>query len=88
MVELADYTLVGADGPVRLAEIFGDHPQLIVYNTCGPTDMTGSARGCTGFTSQFTRLDVLERYYDARFVIVTTGPSTKPSPTATGWATA
>jgi Bacterial protein of unknown function (DUF899) len=29
--------------------------------------------GCTGFTSQFTRLEILNNY-DARFVIVTTGP--------------
>ena len=32
MVELPDYTLVGADGPVALSEIFGEHRQLIVYN--------------------------------------------------------
>src|ERR1700748_3469033 len=29
--------------------------------------------GCTGFTSQFTRLEFLDGY-DARFVIVTQGP--------------
>jgi predicted dithiol-disulfide oxidoreductase (DUF899 family) len=29
--------------------------------------------GCTGFTSQFTRLEFLDEY-DARFVIVTQGP--------------
>ena len=29
--------------------------------------------GCTGFTSQFTRLEFLDSY-DARFVIVTNGP--------------
>jgi predicted dithiol-disulfide oxidoreductase (DUF899 family) len=29
--------------------------------------------GCTGFTHQFTRLGFLD-HYDARFVIVTTGP--------------
>ena len=29
--------------------------------------------GCTGFTSQFTRLEFLDSY-DARFVIVTQGP--------------
>ena len=29
--------------------------------------------GCTGFTSQFTRLEFLDNY-DARFVIVTQGP--------------
>ena len=34
---------------------------------------SGSAPGCTGFTSQFTRLEFLDSY-DARFVIVTNGP--------------
>jgi len=29
--------------------------------------------GCTGFTSQFTRLEFLDNW-DARFVIVTQGP--------------
>ncbi len=28
MVELPDYTLVGADGPVRLVDVFGDAPEL------------------------------------------------------------
>ena len=34
---------------------------------------TWQCPGCTGFTSQFTRLEFLDRY-DARFVIVTQGP--------------
>ncbi len=34
---------------------------------------TWQCPGCTGFTSQFTRLEFLEAY-DARFVIVTQGP--------------
>jgi predicted dithiol-disulfide oxidoreductase (DUF899 family) len=29
--------------------------------------------GCTGFTAQFTRLDILDNF-DARFVVVTQGP--------------
>lgn len=74
MVELPDYTLVGADGPVRLADIFDGASQLIVYNHMWSDGSEWQCPGCTGFTSQFTRLDVLERYYDARFVIVTNGP--------------
>ena len=32
MVEMADYTLIGEDGPVRLADVFKGRSQLIVYN--------------------------------------------------------
>jgi predicted dithiol-disulfide oxidoreductase (DUF899 family) len=74
MVELPEYTLVGADGPVRLADIFDGASQLIVYNHMWSDGSEWQCPGCTGFTSQFTRLDVLDRYYDARFVIVTNGP--------------
>ena len=74
MVQLAPYTLVGAEGPLPLAEIFGEHPQLIVYNHMWSDGNEWQCPGCTGFTSQFTRLDFLERYYDAKFVIVSNGP--------------
>jgi len=74
MVELPAYTLVGEEGPVTLAEVFGGRSQLIVYNHMWSDGNTWQCPGCTGFTSQFTRLDVLERYYDARFVIVSNGP--------------
>ena len=74
MVELPEYTLMSADGPVRLVDVFRDSPQLIVYNHMWSDGSEWQCPGCTGFTSQFTRLDVLERYYDARFVIVTNGP--------------
>ncbi|WP_420032053.1 DUF899 domain-containing protein [Streptomyces sp. cg28] len=73
MVEMPDYVLEGADGPVRLAEIFGEHPQLIVYNHMWHEGAEWQCGGCTGFTSQFTRLLGLEKF-DARFVIVTQGP--------------
>lgn len=74
MVELPEYTLVGADGPVRLADVFGGRSQLIVYNHMWSDGNEWQCPGCTGFTSQFTRLDFLDRYYDARFVIVSNGP--------------
>jgi predicted dithiol-disulfide oxidoreductase (DUF899 family) len=47
--------------------------QLIVYNHMWFPGEEWQCAGCTGFTSQFTRLEFLEGY-DARFVIVTQGP--------------
>ena len=73
MVELHDYTLDGADGPIRLADVFAGKRQLIVYNHMWLPGEEWQCPGCTGFTSQFTRLEFLDSY-DARFVIVTQGP--------------
>ncbi len=73
MVELPDYTLIGADGPVCLAEVFDGRSQLIVYHHMWTDGAQWQCPGCTGFTSQFTRLGFLADY-DARFVIVTNGP--------------
>ncbi|MGB3351471.1 MAG: DUF899 family protein [Mycobacterium sp.] len=73
MVEMPDYTLIGADGPIRFADIFGGRSQLIVYNHMWSDGAEWQCGGCTGYTSQFTRLDFLGSY-DARFVIVTAGP--------------
>ncbi|OBA65029.1 hypothetical protein A5647_01735 [Mycobacterium sp. 1100029.7] len=73
MVELPDYTIVGADGPVRLVDVFDGRSQLITYHHMWWPDSQWQCPGCTGFTSQFTRLEFLDSY-DARFVIVTNGP--------------
>jgi predicted dithiol-disulfide oxidoreductase (DUF899 family) len=73
MVELPDYTLDGAEGPVRLADVFDGKRQLIVYHHMWFPGEEWQCPGCTGFTSQFTRLEFLDNY-DARFVIVTQGP--------------
>ena len=73
MVELPEYTLVGKDGPVRLADVFEGSSQLITYHHMWFEGKQWHCPGCTGFTSQFTRLEFLEPY-DARFVIVTQGP--------------
>ncbi len=72
MVEMPDYVLEGEEGPVRLADVFGTAPQLIVYNHMWSPGEKWQCGGCTGFTSQFTRLEVLDNY-DARFVVVTQG---------------
>ena len=73
MVELPEYTLEGADGAVRLADMFDGKRQLIVYNHMWFPGETWQCPGCTGLTSQYTRLEFLDPY-DARFVIVTQGP--------------
>src|SRR4029079_11666215 len=73
MVEMPDYTLEGEQGPVRLADLFDGKSQLIVYSHMWSPGDRWQCPGCTGFTSQFTRLEFLDNY-DARFVIVTNGP--------------
>ncbi|MGN7781450.1 DUF899 domain-containing protein [Mycolicibacterium sp. 22603] len=73
MVELPEYILTGADGPIRLADVFAGKSQLITYHHMWSDGAQWQCGGCTGFTSQFTRLDFLDNY-DARFVIVTNGP--------------
>src|SRR5918994_1234578 len=72
MVELPDYVLEGADGPIRLADVFHGRRQLITYHHMWWPGKDWQCPGCTGYTAQFTRLDFLDPY-DARFVIVTQG---------------
>ena len=75
MVKMPDYTLAGAEGPVRLVDMFDGKSQLIMYNHMWNSDPDAEWQcgGCTSFTSVFTRLEFLDNY-DARFVIVTQGP--------------
>ena len=73
MVQLPEYTLVGKDGPVRLAEVFDGKSQLITYHHMWHPNAEWQCGGCTSLTTQYTRLGFLEPY-DARFVIVTPGP--------------
>jgi predicted dithiol-disulfide oxidoreductase (DUF899 family) len=73
MVKMPGYTLEGKQGRVRLADVFGERSQLIVYHHMWFAGQQWQCPGCTGFTSQFTRLEFLDNY-DARFVIVTQGP--------------
>jgi len=69
MVELPDYTLVGSDGPIRLADVFDGRSQLIVYNHMWSDGAEWQCGGCTSLTSQYVRLGFLDNC-DARFVIV------------------
>lgn len=74
MVAMSDYVLEGENGPVRLVDVFEGRSQLIVYHHMWCPGEEWQCPGCTGYTAQFTRLEFLDNY-DARFVIVTQGPS-------------
>ncbi|WP_040518640.1 DUF899 family protein [Gordonia neofelifaecis] len=74
VVKLPEYRLTAEDGSeLSLAEVFDGRSQLIVYNHMWTDGNEWQCPGCTGFTSQFTRLDALDAW-DARFVIVSNGP--------------
>src|ERR1700754_4579637 len=73
MVAMPDYVLEGENGRVRLAEIFDGKSQRIVYSHMWSPGEEWQCPGCTGMTSQYTRLEFLDNW-DARFVIVTPGP--------------
>lgn len=73
-VQLPEYTLTAEDGSsVTLAEVFDGRSQLLTYHHMWTDGNDWQCPGCTGFTSQYTRLDALDAW-DARFVIVTNGP--------------
>lgn len=72
MVLMPEYELVGRDGPVRLVDVFEGRAQLITYHHMWSPGEPWQCGGCTGFTSQYTRLEFLDGY-DARFVVVTQG---------------
>ncbi|HEX7322644.1 MAG TPA: DUF899 family protein [Mycobacterium sp.] len=73
-VQLPDYTLRAEGGSeLSLADVFAGRTQLITYHHMWTDGATWQCPGCTGFTSQFARLDALDNW-DARFVVVTTGP--------------
>ena len=72
--KMPDYVLEGEHGPVRLADVFeGRRAARSSTTTCGSPGQEWQCPGCTGFTSQYTRLEFLDNC-DARFVIVTQGP--------------
>jgi predicted dithiol-disulfide oxidoreductase (DUF899 family) len=51
MVEVPEYTLEGADGPVRLVDVFEGKRQLVVYDRMWFRAETWQCSSCTGLTS-------------------------------------
>jgi len=86
MVKMPGYTLEGEQGPVRLADVFGGKSQLIVYHHMWFPGERWQCPGCTGFTSQFTRLEFLGTY-DAGSSSSPRAPSARRSRTSGGSGT-
>ena len=73
MVKMPDYTLEGGAGTSPAGRRLR---RQVTADRLRPHVVLGEqwqCPGCTGFASQFTRLEFLSSY-DARFVIVTQGP--------------
>ena len=73
-----DYVFTGPDGPAHLADLFGDHGQLIVQHVMFGPDWDAACPGCTADVDEmadglFTHL----RSRDTEFVLVSRAPLDK-----------
>ena len=64
--EVADYTFVGADGPVRLSQLFGDKDTLIVIHNMGRT-----CPACTMWADDYNGVAL---HLESRAAFVVTSP--------------
>ncbi|MBV9851450.1 MAG: DUF899 domain-containing protein, partial [Armatimonadetes bacterium] len=71
-----DYGFDGPEGKRSLADLFGDHRQLIVYHFMFDPEWEKGCPGCTGFVDALGDLSLLgER--DTRFVLISRAPLAK-----------
>jgi predicted dithiol-disulfide oxidoreductase (DUF899 family) len=73
-----NYVFDGADGPVRLADMFGDRSQLIVKHIMFGPDWDAPCPSCQHFIAELSE-PVLARLHscDTAFVLVSRAPLTK-----------
>jgi predicted dithiol-disulfide oxidoreductase (DUF899 family) len=62
-----DYLFAGADGPIRLSELFGGHSTLVVYSMMFPADECGGP--CPTCTAFLDGLDGVVRHSDRRVAV-------------------
>ena len=75
MTEVPNYTLHGANGPVKLSDVFEGHSQLIIYAHMWKKGDEWQCPGCTTFTSHFSSAGILGLdAYDAKMIIVADAP--------------
>ena len=70
------YTLEGTRGTRKLADLFGDHHQLIVYHFMFDPAWDKGCPGCTGFVDALGDLSMLATK-DTSFVVVSRAPLAK-----------
>ena len=74
MVPVSDFTFEGANGKIKLADIFQGHSQLISYSHMWNIGDEWQCHGCSNFTSQYTPAIKGLAKYDARFVFFADAP--------------
>jgi predicted dithiol-disulfide oxidoreductase (DUF899 family) len=73
-----DYTFEGADGPVTLAELFGECRQLVVHHIMFDPAWEAGCPWCTEYTSEFAAALIARlRSLDTAFAMVCRAPQAK-----------
>ena len=76
-VRIDDYRFDGADGPVRLSDLFRGRSQLIVYHFMFHPDWTAGCKSCAFWADNYDRVVVHLRGRDTNLVAVSRAPMAK-----------
>ena len=76
-VRIDDYRFDGADGPVRLTDLFRGRSQLIVYHFMFDPDWTAGCKSCAFWADNYDRVVVHLRGRDTNLVAVSRAPIAK-----------
>ncbi|MBW4661225.1 MAG: DUF899 domain-containing protein [Drouetiella hepatica Uher 2000/2452] len=77
MVKLAkEYTFEGADGSIKLTDLFEERTQLIIYHFMFAPEWEKGCMGCTGYVNALGDLSTLNER-DTTFVLVSRAPLLK-----------
>ncbi|MEJ8574879.1 thioredoxin family protein [Microbaculum marinum] len=72
-----DYTFEGPDGPVRLADLFDDRRQLLVYHFMFAPDWETGCKSCSFWADNFNGIVAHLRQRDVSFVAISRAPLAK-----------
>ncbi|HEY3509465.1 MULTISPECIES: DUF899 domain-containing protein [Kribbella] len=70
------YVFTGADGPVKLVELFEGRHQLVVYHIMYPPEWDNACPSCTGFVDDIGSQRALNET-DTTFALISRGPYEK-----------
>ena len=76
-VRIDDYRFDGADGPVRLTDLFRGRSQLIVYHFMFDPDWNAGCKSCAFWADNYDRVVVHLRGRDTNLVAVSRAPIAK-----------
>ncbi len=72
-----DYRFEGPAGPLSLADLFGDHSQLIVYHFMFGADWEEGCKSCSFWADNFDHIPVHLAHRDVAFTAVSRAPLAK-----------